>query len=250
MNNSLQESFRIYLLSEAGLSDLTVEAYIRDVRRFLIFMDRNNISTFDHNVVDNHIKSLTHLHQNSRHRACASIRSLYHFLSSKGLIDHQIIKLIDPIRKVKRKPHWLKPEEFKRIVDNIHGSASLRNIAIMKLIYGSGLRISELCNLDINSISEQNNTVRIWGKGAIERVAPVPHTVIDSLKKYKPWRERYVGLRQKALFISQQGNRVERREMSHMIERWAKQLNIKATAHTLRHSFATNLNRQLKYILD
>ncbi|MCB1213114.1 MAG: tyrosine recombinase [Chlamydiia bacterium] len=247
--DSLLEQFIEVLAGERAASRHTVDAYQRDLRRFLAFLQQIGVDRFEEVNREELIEYMATLSQRglaerSISRALASIKALFRFLKREGFILKDISSTLEGRRLWKTLPVVLTEDEALRLVTapsqkTLIGS---RDRAILELLYGSGLRVSELCALEISHLEE--DSVRVLGKGRKMRVVPVGRAAIEAIDAYLLQRDAHdCGLGVKQLFLSERGRPVDRIAIWAMVKEYARKVGITKTIspHTLRHSFATHL---------
>lgn len=241
--------FLQYLQSERNASPHTLAAYRRDLEQFSTFV-RQQLDP------DLKIQQLTHLHirrylaaihkevrKSSSGRKLAAIRSLCKFLLRRGIIDTNPAELVSTPKKEKKLPFHLNIDEVTTLVEAAHAPEilSLRDRAILELLYSSGLRVSELTGLDVAGVDREQSLVRVLGKGGKERLVPVGSKAAVALATYL--QERGNPPLEAPLFTNARGGRLTRRSVARIVDRYMLHLTTrkKASPHTLRHTFATHL---------
>ncbi len=246
------EGFLEYLKFEKGLSENTLEAYGRDLAKFLTYLKQQEIK-HPGEVKRSHILDfLSYLLDegaafSSSARNLSSIKSFFRFLVLEGHININPADNLDSPKIHRKLPEVLTVEEIDRLmsVPNVVTPIGLRDRAMFELMYATGLRVSELLSLDVDDINLSEGYVRCLGKGRKERIVPVGQTASF-------WVERYIGRsRQKlikgasirVLFVNANGRRLTRQGFWKILNKHVDQSDIKkeVTPHTLRHSFATHL---------
>jgi site-specific recombinase XerD len=246
----LIDRFDVYLRTEAGLAQETVRAYLYDVHEFSDF--HNSPDSFNGQMVSDWLKHLAGLKNTTLQRKCMSVRAFYNFLAAINVIDAQIVKTIDPVRVDRSEPLCLTEDCMVKLIDFIADDQKFRiktnrgrNIAIILLLYDSGLRVSELCAIDVHDLNLLKGEVRVHGKGSKERVVPITKRCNHAIGAYMKIRPG--GMDDSALFIAPHTKkRITRRAVTDMITSTALKAigTADVTAHTLRHSCATNLYKQ------
>jgi integrase/recombinase XerC len=207
-------------LALAGLSP-------RDVRRFLATLHGRGLSG----------RSLA--------RVLSSWRTFFRFLQDRdaGIKDNPCTGLKPP-RSARRLPAVLSPDEAVRLV-TIEGTdtLSLRDRALFELAYSSGLRLAELAGLDLDRIDLDHGEVRVWGKGAKERIVPVGAAARDAIRAWLPARKALPQRDAKALFLGRSGARISPRAIQRRLAEWAVKRGLPQHVHPhmLRHSFASHV---------
>jgi len=237
--------FKAYVSIELGLAEETLIAYVRDVTGFLSF---NGDRTFTARSVEDYVRHLfgLRLKASTARRKCMSVRCFYRFLADKGQLDEQELFLIDPIRVQRENLPSLEPEELDRLLASAKGPNAVRNRAIIHALFGSGLRVSELCGLSLGDCHLDQRWARVKGKGARERIVPLNAECVEAIAAYLAARGHGHGGRTDALFIQGDTNeRLTRRAVSNMITALSCRAGVRhTTSHTLRRTCATSLLRQ------
>ncbi|MFL2585701.1 MAG: site-specific tyrosine recombinase XerD [Parvicellaceae bacterium] len=243
-----------YLLIEKSLSKNTVEAYERDIRKMAgFFLDKNEkikISSIKYEDFQDYLAYLNEekIKARSQSRIISSIRSFYKYLTIEKLIKVNPSELLESPKTGKKLPEFLTIKEVNDLVEEIDRSNSEgeRNLAILEVLYGCGLRVSELIELKISEIYWKEGFIRIIGKGNKERLVPLGKVASKHLKIYineirvhKKIEEEYID----HVFINKNGEKISRVMIFKIIKKLTAKAGIKKniSPHTLRHSFATHL---------
>jgi integrase/recombinase XerD len=253
------EEYISYLAVERGLSENTLEAYARDLSQFALFAARLNRGE-DEPCEEDATRAgqslvaafIAHGMESGASAASASrrlsaLRGFYRFLLREGHITRDPTANLDTPRQAQRLPRVLTSEEVDRLLAAPSGDEphSLRDRAMMELLYASGLRVSELVSLSTRDIDLDVGYVRCIGKGDRERIVPVGQTAVRAIQRYLALgrRELAPATDDDSLFITNRGAGMTRQAFWKMIKRRAMEAGISAriTPHTLRHSFATHL---------
>ena len=253
INNKNKEILKIYqndLLTKKYLSDNSVDSYVLDTYIYLQFQEKNNITNVN-KIKKEHIYNYLEYLDEEKYsiysvvRKISSMKSFHKFLKEKYDIEN-ITDGLDTPRFYKKLPVVLSIEEVELLLDiNLNTAYDYRNKAMLELMYGSGLRVSELINLTMDNIDLDSSIIRVKGKGDKERIIPFG----EIAKKYLViYLEEYRNsLKKKRLcdkiFLNNHGNGMTRQGFFKIITKIAKEKNIntKITPHVLRHSFATHL---------
>jgi len=263
MARSVEELTKAWLASlahERRASPHTLRAYGDDVRRFLSFAGdhrggRASVSTLQRLKPADLRAFLTvrraqGLGPRGIQRSLAAIRSLYRFLEREGLADGAAVRAVHSPRLPRTLPRPLSEEDAARTIaeagarqgnDNHPHWLEARNVALMTLLYGTGLRISEALSLKRGD-APLGQSITVVGKGAKERSVPVLGVVRDAIDAYVAACP-LSGTKNDALFVSRRGNPMSAREAQALMQRLRSRLGLPASAtpHALRHSFATHL---------
>jgi len=247
-----------YAAIEKGLSKNTIEAYRRDLTKFKNFLNSKDLSILEVNtkVIDDFLGWLrgsdgsnSRGSESSNSRTIVTIRNLYKFIATN---NHTVNPLKDysPPKIPKRLPKALKIAEIMALIEaSKFGDdvISIRNSALIEVLYATGARVSEIVDLDISNVSEIANTttLKLSGKGGKERVVPIGIYARNSLDQYLTL-SRPVLVRKKlssSLFLNSRGDSLSRQSAWEIIATLAERANIqtRVTPHAIRHSFATHL---------
>lgn len=242
------KDFLSYLSAERGLATNTLDSYGRDIKNFVGYLDTVGISNVN-NVEQHHIiKFLSILKEDglagaSLCRALIAIKVFFRFLKRERVIEKNPAALLDTPKVWQLIPEFLSYQEVEVLLaqPDVASPLGCRDKAIIELLYASGLRVSELCNLNINDVDDIQ--VKVFGKGSKERIIPVGKKAIEALDYYLLHHRESLGGDLKALFVTKNGKRIDRVTIWRMIKQHAKNGGItkNISPHTLRHSFATHL---------
>ncbi|WP_040951274.1 site-specific tyrosine recombinase XerD [Gorillibacterium massiliense] len=252
MRETLQ-TFIQYLAAEKGLAQNTLESYQRDISQYIDFLNVNGVTELrDSNKI--HIqKYLLEMKGKGRasstmSRSIVSIRSFYQFMIRQRVLDHDPSQQLEAPKLDKRLPQVLTVDEVLKLLEAPVPSvpAGVRDKAMLELLYATGIRVTELISLDVDSINTEMGFVRCMGKASRERVIPLGKTAARWLDEYIRYMRPYllkVSDEVDALFINHLGTRLTRQGFWKIIKKYAKEAHIEKeiTPHTLRHSFATHL---------
>lgn len=251
-NEKVIEEFRGHLMLERGLSTNTAEAYTFDLGKLLAFTEAEGIAVPDitYPILQQFAASLYDLGiaESSRKRIIAGIRTFFHFLVLSGYLDDDPSLLLETPSTGLHLPEVLTVEEIDRMVDAIDLSTpeGIRNRAIIETLYGCGLRVSELVNLEFSQIMADEEFLRVRGKGDKERIVPMSPVSIERIREYADGpRADLTPAPQDTdiVFLNRRGARLTRQMIFTIVRRLADAADISRTIspHTLRHSFATHL---------
>ena len=248
---SLIEEFEKYLKIEKNLSKSSITSYKTDLKQFVKWLDSEGYDVLKLTLLDVKLYlfylNKKNLEKISISRKLSSIKSFYFFLEQEHAIEKHPFPHLKAPKKNAHLPRVLTKLEMKKFLDilnNQNDIFTIRDKAIFELLYGSGLRVSELVSLDYDSY-ESFDFLRITGKGNKERLVPCSETFKKSVNRYLV-ESRPILLKdgnEKALFVNHLGMRLTRRGIIYLIDKYAKAgaIDFGVSPHTFRHSFATHL---------
>lgn len=248
----LLNRYHRYLLIEKGASGNTLEAYGRDLKRYLTFLEQKGISdarsVAPQTVVDFLVQIKSEgLSANSMNRALAALRGFYNYLLQERFLEESPLTHIELAKVWMRLPDTVSQEEMNRILSGPDNStpSGLRDRAMLELLYATGLRVSELISLSMNSINWQVGFLAVMGKGGKERVVPVGRTAYDAVRRYvDEARPKFVRSKTtEVLFLNRFGRAFTRQGLWKIIVGYAQKAGLQKNVHphTFRHSFASHL---------
>ncbi len=249
---SLVEEFIHYLAVERGLADNTLDSYNRDLKQFLGFLEKEKVKDVQKATRNMVMGYLLFLQKRGRatatvSRHLAALKSFYHFLLKEKYIEKDPTANLESPKLEKKLPRVLAVTEVETLLSQPRGSepAGLRDKAMLELLYATGIRVTELIQLDVNHINVDMGYIRCFGKGSKERIVPVGSFARRCVDEYLlKVRAKLVKTKsEQALFVNQHGRRLTRQGFWKIIKKYAKRAGIakEITPHTLRHSFATHL---------
>lgn len=240
-----------YVAVERGCSRNTVLAYGRDLRSYLAGLRREGITRPDQVTrerIEEHIRRLREsgLAISSVERAVSAIKGFHRFMVLEGVCDELPTADMPLPAKPSRLPDVLSREQAAVLLDQPFPQTptGLRDRAVLEVLYGCGLRASELCGLDRRAVLFDEELLRVFGKGSKERLVPILGTAAASLRAYlEEGRGALVGrMPTPAVFLNVHGGRLSRQSVHAICEKYGRVVGIKGLhPHTLRHSFATHL---------
>ena len=246
------DQYQAFLVMEKGLSQKTVAAYNADLMRFGRFLEIKKttaVSQIDTGLILNYLIRLREqgLSARSRARHLISLRGFFKFLNAERLIEHNPTQQIDLPKTGSALPDVLSVADVVALIEapNRDKPEGLRDAAMLELLYGAGLRVSELIHLEMTSINLEAGFARVFGKGAKERVVPVGRMALNVIRQYLD-HARPLLLNDRSsiyLFVTRRGSAMTRQSFWNLVGRYGRlaNLNKKITPHSLRHSFATHL---------
>lgn len=247
------KGFEAYIQLEKGLSENSVKAYSSDLKKFFTHCDLlkvKSLDKIDYHFLSNFMDVLTQKKQSAytRARMTSSLKSFFSYLLLEKVIDVNPTDLLESPRLGRKLPDYLTIEEIDLMVDSIDLSKpfSHRNKTIIEMLYSCGLRVSELINMEIYDVLNDDELVRVTGKGDKQRLVPVDTYTLKLVQLYLS-EERNRQEAQKGeeniLFLNRFGKRLSRVYIFNLVKNLANKVGIKknVSPHTFRHSFATHL---------
>ncbi len=243
--------YRQYLIVEKGLSKNTIIAYISDLKKFSIYLNDsfqiNKIEELSKEHIRLYLKELGKTNTSaSITRKLVSLRMFFNFLIKEKIIDVNIISDFDLPKINKKLPVILSTTEMQEILETIkiNDHISCRNRCMLELMYATGLRVSELINLNVSSINLYMGYIKVVGKGDKERIVPIGEIAKTILDIYlNQYRDKFIKKESSLLFFNNHGNKLSREEFYIILKQVINKtsINKKISPHTIRHSFATHL---------
>ena len=252
MNDYIND-FLDYLIVEKGLSDNTKDSYKFDLLDFSKYLDDNKLNDLSKLSEKDIINYLTYLKDDKKLKArsierhITTLRMLYKYLIKNEVLENDITANIDNLKLGRHLPDVLTVEEVSELLDiKINTIYDIRTKAMLELMYSSGLRVSELVNLELTDIDMFNDTILINGKGSKERIVPMGEYSKKYLNDYLKIRNDLVKRKHgnpNKLFLNNHGMPITRNGFNFLLNNILKEKGIKkkVTPHTLRHSFATHM---------
>jgi integrase/recombinase XerC len=268
------DGFVRFLRYERNASPSTIREYRRDVTQFFDFLTPPGAATLpvdeiDHKIVREYVSSMYDqaLERASIARRLASLRTFFKFCMREGLAKQNPARLVNSPKLPRRVPRVLTAEEMNAFLDTLASPPTggtgrkqpsaqrreneklmlKRDRAILELLYGSGLRVSELVGLDVANVDRPGQMVRVCGKGRKERIVPYGDKAKVALENYAPVRDEILSRAreadQAALFVSHRGHRMTSGAVRTLVKKYARLCNVNWNLHphALRHAFATHL---------
>jgi len=250
----LTEQFNIYLdylLEEKHTSDNTLQAYRRDISKFMDYAAKNGFSSFDdvkESDVCEYKNSLVSsgFSVASVSRSLSALRSMYQFLFSRDIVSHNPAREIHNDKVEKRDPKILSNKEIDALLSqpNVSDIKGMRDKAMLELIYATGMKVTELVSLNVDDLNLSIPFVRV-ASGEKERFIPLYRVAVKALTNYleKARKLMILSTDEQALFVNVSGERLTRQGFWKILKDYAAKAGIKSdiTPHTLRHSFAAHL---------
>jgi integrase/recombinase XerD len=246
------DQYQAFLRLEKGLSEKTIAAYGTDLVQFGLFLEAQKITMvadIDRGILLSYLIHLRErgLRSRSRARHLVTLRGFFKFLTHEKILDSNPARQIDLPKTGLQLPDVLSVADVDALIAAPDGGKpeGMRDIAMLELLYGSGLRVSELIGLEMTGINLEAGFVRVLGKGSKERVVPVGRMALTSIHTYlSDARPVLLGNRTSMyLFVTRRGSAMTRQSFWNLIGRYGRRAGLKkrVTPHSLRHSFATHL---------
>ena len=239
-----------YCLFEKGLTDQSVSSYQNDLDVYLSFLQDKNVFLVK-DITSDYIKEFLKIRGDSESTSTVAhnltvIKNFHKYLIKENIVKEDVSLFISRPKLQKRLPRALTVEEVDLLLDiTLNTPFDYRNKAMLELMYGAGLRVSELVSLTLNQIDLENGLIRIMGKGRKEREIPIGEYGVYYLKLYLEHRGMLIKNHrtEDALFLNNHGKQITRQGFFKILKQLLldKGLNPDVSPHTLRHSFATHL---------
>lgn len=250
-NTRFLNEYLMFIEFECGLSKHSVEAYKRDIKNYLLFVDKN-IEDVISNDIENFIqysKTKRNANPKSIARYISSIKQFHKFLVRENRLRGDESASIKTPMLEKHLPYALTYEEITLLLNTAKKGDRIKaalNNALIDFMYSTGVRVSETTKIDIGDINFEEGSVKVFGKGKKERIVPIGSYAIDAINHYMTIaRPVFIqkGTGTMALFVNQHGRRISRQSIWLILQNVAKKAGLtqKIHPHTLRHSFATHM---------
>ena len=246
------KNFKNYLKLERGLSDNSIKSYDFDLILFKKFLDLNKIKDTPLNckseTIKNYLyKNLSNKKSRSQARSISALKSFFNYLVFEGLIKDSPISNIEAPKLERKLPEVLTEDEINQLIKSVdlNHVFGQRNKTIIEVLYGTGIRVSELVNLQLSNIFFKESILKVNGKGDKERFVPLGKIASTEIKTYINIRDRMKidSKNTDILFINRYGRKLTRSMIFKIITDASRSIGLekKISPHTLRHSFATHL---------
>ena len=236
-----------YIFQVKNLSSNTANSYKRDLLKLSSYMESLGIASYSKITDDigtGWIGSLFSSNNNPRsiQRHLSSAKGFFKFLKKNSIIESSPFELVNAPKTPQHLPDVLSPEDVEQLLSlKPVDVLEIRDLAIVELMYSSGLRVSETANIDLNDFEEEMSFLRVLGKGSKTRIVPLGRYAINAIQNWIKEREKY-SEKSKALFINLKGSRLSVRSIQLRLKRLALKQGLPPVhPHMLRHSFATHM---------
>lgn len=253
---SLLREYLAYLTVEKGSSPNTIQSYAHDLTVYLQFLADQQVTTIDEVTTDHIQAHISYLRRSnyapsSVDRKVTAIKSFHKFLFSEDLSKVFPARKLPRMKRPEHLPEVLSIEQVDRLIEQFSeqpGPVALRNQAILEVLYGAGLRASELCGLTLLDIDYDNEVLRVFGKGSKERIAPLGGSGIRTLQRYISHSRPFLRPKHSnpptasEVFLSTRGNPLSRVALFKLVRDSGEKVGLQNLhPHMLRHSYATHM---------
>ena len=250
------EEFKTYLSVEKNFSEHTLRAYCSDIISFILWLNNEDCTKVNFEKLREYLHFIQRFEyqKTTIARKTASIRTFYKFIFRKKYTDSNPALSLTAPKRPKPLPKFLTPEEVEQILNNvkIDTPAGFRNRVILELLWATGMRVSELSNLNYGDINLEENEIRVFGKGAKERIVLMSDRAKNYLSQYLKSARNLIPAQQynagtlnddSPVFINNTGFRLQNNTIRKVINETVSKIELpkKVTPHVFRHSFATKL---------
>ncbi len=239
--------FLRYVTTEKRLSRHTRDNYSRDLSKLINYCHELDILTVEQ-IQEHHLRQLLAtlrrqgLSKKSLQRWVSGCRSFFRFCQKQNIINKNPCDNIQAPKPERKLPKALDVDEVSRLLNvKPQSFTDLRDFAILELIYSSGLRLTELVNIDIDHLDLRGQSLRVTGKGNKVRELPIGSCAVKALRQWLSVRAAAAEHDEKALFISRRGNRISARNVQQRLALLGRQHNLRLHPHMMRHSFASHM---------
>lgn len=243
MNLQILSEYLDYLEIEKGLAENTLEAYRRDLNDFFNFCGDTDVENIQRTKINSYVRNLHEMKYSptSIMRKIASLRGFFKWTCVNEITRTNPALTLEQPKIPQRLPKVLTIEEINNLLNQ--DLPKLHSV-ITELLYGCGLRVSELVNLKITDYDLNSKFLECTGKGSKDRIVPLGKKAVQAIKNFLPERDyllKKFNLQTKFLLVNEKGKKVTRQEIYTFIHEQGKKLHKSISPHTLRHSFATHL---------
>lgn len=248
------KGFQAYLKLERSLSDNSIEAYSRDIEKLYQFSDSQPVKLYPETITLSNLRQFIvwvnelGMIPSSQARILSGIKSFYKYLLMEDLIKSDPSELLESPKIQRKLPDTLSYEDINKMIDAIDVSRPEggRNKAILEVLYGCGLRVSELTELKLSNLYLDIEFIKVTGKGSKERLVPIGGSAVKALKIWIENIRVHIQVKkgeEDLVFLNRRGSRLSRVYIFMVIKQLAELIGINKTIspHTFRHSFATHL---------
>ncbi len=244
-NKELERYINEYLVTEYNTSKNTRDSYVYDLKELARFYNKN-IAFLEKEDIQEYLRKLQNKTARTKAHYLTVFNNFYNYLVKENIIRLNPCETIKMPKLEKKLPEYLTVEEIDKLLDIKTNTAyEKRNKAMLEMLYGTGMRISELINLTMSNIYLDDQMVKVFGKGSKERIIPINNYALDCLKDYLQFgRGELLGIKtSEYVFISSRHSKITRQAFFKILKRLCDEagINKNISPHILRHSFATHL---------
>ncbi len=246
------------LATEKGFSENTCRSYRNDLKQFCQYLEANRHRRTGVALTVDRVDTITvrgylgHLHKRNKKttiaRKLSALRSFFHFLVKRGLATENPVESILTPKQEKSIPAYLSVDEMFRLLDSIQSNKllDLRNRAIFETLYSCGIRVSELVGLNTGDVDSRQSLIRVFGKGAKERIVPIGNSALRAIDNYRQKLANDCGISPDVsgpLFLNKNKGRLSARSVARILDKLVRACGVltPVSPHTLRHTFATHM---------
>ncbi len=258
MSQNQIECFLAWIEIQKGYSQATIRAYATDLHQFDMHLNAQELSLeqvqkIEKKHISQYVASLYRkgISKSSMARKLASIRAFFNYQLRMRQINKNPTQGVRNPKQEQKHPKLLNIDQAFALLDTdkaVNGEQKqyilhMRDVALVELLYGSGLRVSEALDLSLQAIDLQSGFLRIIGKGSKERLCPLTESAIEAMKKWLKVRGELANAMEQSVFVGAKGAKLDRRQVTRIIHDLCRKAGVDAniSAHSLRHSFATHL---------
>ena len=241
--NELIETYSEYLIYQKGLSENTVNSYVSDLKKLSYYLQDTEITQQS---IENYFKDVSEFNYSTstKKRYYSTIKNFLNYLYEvENLVNIKVTEF--QLKSNRKLPEVLSVNEIEKMInfykhDNYLNS---RNLTVIDVLYSTGCRVSELCNISLSDIDLVDSYIKLKGKGSKERIVPIGTELKQNLLIYLKIRETFIKSKGEALFLSKSKNELDRTAVFRIIKNTALKVSLDSTIHphTLRHSTATHM---------
>jgi site-specific recombinase XerD len=242
-------NYKEFLDKRRLLSSYTTRNYVIDLTTFFEFLNSISLKSLN-DLHKNHIRgymrwlSMSNVSRKSISRKLSSLKTFFTYLEDNNEISHNPAEMVKPPKQNQKLPRIENSKDISKMMEEnfISTKMKLRNSTIIEVLYGSGMRVSELRNLLLENINLKSGEIKVTGKGNKERIVLIGEKAINSIKKYLDFERKPIS-NTNYLFLNKFGNPLSTRSIQRIVKKYSQMAGLHEDfhAHTLRHSFATHM---------
>ncbi|GAA4231209.1 site-specific tyrosine recombinase XerD [Postechiella marina] len=252
------KDYQLYLKIERGLSQNSIDSYVLDIKKLILYLEDHNINTSPINISSEDIKSFIYetaknVNTRTQSRIISGLRSFFNYIMFEDYRTDNPLELIESPKIGRKLPDTLSTEEIDKLISAIDLNKEYNNVkigernrSILETLYGCGLRVSELINLKLSDLFFDEGFIKVTGKGSKQRFVPIVDSTQKYINIYKDEIRPFINIKpgfEDTLFLNHNGRQLTRAMIFTIIKQLAKAIGLekKISPHTFRHSFATHL---------